>query len=78
VLSRDQSRGATAADFLPQQHPHHAVDATRDAAAASLVEQYGATGADVLALCPNGTVLVNPSEVALATLSSAFSTPPRH
>jgi thioredoxin reductase (NADPH) len=46
--------------------PHQVVDTTHDAAAASLQEQYGATNADVLALCPNGTVLVNPSEVALA------------
>jgi len=54
-------------NFLTRNsHPHQAVDATRDAAAASLLEQYGATVADVLALCPNGTVLVNPSEVALA------------
>ncbi len=54
-------------NFLTRNgHPHQAVDATRDAAAASLLEQYGATVADVLALCPNGTVLVNPSEDALA------------
>jgi thioredoxin reductase (NADPH) len=46
--------------------PHQTVDATHDAAAASLLEQYGVTVADVLALCPNGSVLVNPSEIALA------------
>ena len=54
-------------NFLSRNgHPHQAVDATHDAAAASLLEQYGATVADVLALCPNGTVLLNPSELALA------------
>ena len=31
-----------------------------------MLEQYGATDADVLALCPNGFVLLNPSENALA------------
>ncbi len=54
-------------NFLSRNgQPHQTVDATHDAAAASLLEQYGATAADVLALCPNGSVLVNPSEVALA------------
>jgi len=47
-------------------HPHQAVDAAGCAASASLFEQYGAKLGDVLALCPNGSVLVNPSEAALA------------
>ncbi len=38
----------------------------QDAAAAALVEQYGAAAVDVLAVCPNGSVLLNPSELALA------------
>ena len=46
--------------------PHHVVDPSHDAAAAALAEQYGATLADVLAVCPNGSVLLNPSELALA------------
>ena len=46
--------------------PHQVVDPAGCAASKSLLEQYGAAPADVLALCPNGTVLVNPSEAALA------------
>ena len=47
-------------------HPHQVMDAVRDEGTAALLSQYGATAADVLALCPNGSVLVNPSEAALA------------
>lgn len=47
-------------------HPHQVIDAAHDATTAALLSQYGATTADVLALCPNGSVLLNPSEVALA------------
>lgn len=46
--------------------PHHVVDPAHDAAAAALADQYGAALADVLAICPNGSVLLNPSELALA------------
>ena len=44
--------------------PHHVVDATQDADAAALLEQYGE--AQVIAVCPGGAVLINPSEDALA------------
>ncbi|MET0542511.1 MAG: FAD-dependent oxidoreductase [Variovorax sp.] len=44
--------------------PYHVVDATQDADAAALLEQYGEAG--LLVVCPNGSVLVNPAEVALA------------
>ncbi len=47
-------------------HPYHAIDPTQDADAAALLEQYGAADADVLAVCPDGSVLVSPSEDALA------------
>ena len=54
-------------NFLSRNaQPHHVVDPTHDATAAALVEQYGAVLADVLAVCPNGSVLLNPSEFALA------------
>ena len=46
-------------------HPYQVLDAVEDAAAA-LLRQYGATGSDVLALCPGGSVPLNPSEAALA------------
>ena len=45
-------------------HPYNLVDADSDADAAALLEQYGAC--QVLAVCPNGSVLINPSEDALA------------
>ncbi|MDQ2963245.1 MAG: FAD-dependent oxidoreductase [Pseudomonadota bacterium] len=46
--------------------PHQVVDPTQDGAAAALLEQYGAALADVLVVCPDGAVLLNPSEDALA------------
>jgi thioredoxin reductase (NADPH) len=47
-------------------HPHQVVDATQDSDAAALLEQYGAALADVLVVCPDGSVLLSPSEDALA------------
>lgn len=47
-------------------HPHQVMEAVQDPATAALLTQYGATASDVLALCPNGSVLLNPSEAALA------------
>ena len=44
--------------------PYHVIDATDDPRAATLVEQYGQ--GQPLAVCPDGTVLVNPSDDALA------------
>jgi thioredoxin reductase (NADPH) len=61
------------ADMLRLQHflrsngePHHAVDASQDATAAALMEQYGAAADEPLAVCPDGSVLLNPSDTALA------------
>lgn len=45
-------------------HPYHVVDATQDADAAALLEQYGEV--DLLVVCPNGSVMANPTENALA------------
>jgi thioredoxin reductase (NADPH) len=54
-------------NFLTRNaRPHQVVDATRDANAAALLEQYGAALADVLVVCPDGSVLLNPTEDALA------------
>jgi len=46
--------------------PHQVVDATQDRDAAALLEQYGAALADALVVCPDGSVLLNPSDDALA------------
>jgi thioredoxin reductase (NADPH) len=54
-------------NFLSRNgRPHQVVDTTQDGAAAALLEQYGAALADVLVACPDGSVLLNPSEDALA------------
>jgi thioredoxin reductase (NADPH) len=46
--------------------PHHVMDIATDADAAALLEQYGAAAGEALAVCPNGTVLLNPTENELA------------
>ena len=46
--------------------PHQVVDATQDSDAAALLEQYGAGLADVLVVSPDGSVLLSPSEDAVA------------
>jgi len=46
-------------------HPYQVVDGKRDDAAAAMLEQYGAAADAVLVVCPNGSVLVDPSEDAL-------------
>ena len=47
-------------------HPHHVVDAAQDGDAAALLERQGATAAEVLVVCPDGSVLRNPTEEVLA------------
>ncbi len=47
-------------------YPHHVMDATTDADSAALLEQYGAAAGDVLAVCPDGSVLLNPLDNELA------------
>ena len=47
-------------------YPHQVMEPEHDATTAALRAQYGAQTRDVLALCPNGSVLLNPSESALA------------
>jgi thioredoxin reductase (NADPH) len=54
-------------NFLSRNaRPHQIVDATQDSDAAALLEQSGAALADVLVAFPDGSVLRNPSEDALA------------
>ena len=47
-------------------HPHSVVAADQDSGAAALMEQSGAANADALVVCPDGAVLVNPTEEVLA------------
>jgi thioredoxin reductase (NADPH) len=46
--------------------PYHVVNADADAGATALMEQYGAAAGDALAVCPDGTVLLSPSDDGLA------------
>jgi thioredoxin reductase (NADPH) len=52
-------------NFLQRNgHPYNVVDATQDADAQALLEQYGE--AELLVVCPDGSVVSNPSQNALA------------
>lgn len=55
-------------NFLTRNgQPHHVIDPETDKDAADLVARYSPTRAELpLVVCPNGTVLRNPSETALA------------
>ncbi|MGG3810095.1 FAD-dependent oxidoreductase [Methylorubrum rhodesianum] len=55
-------------NFLSRNaYPHQVLDPAQDRDAATLVEQYDAKAADLpLSVCPNGSVLKNPSEAELA------------
>jgi thioredoxin reductase (NADPH) len=46
--------------------PYHVIDVGHDDSASAMMEQYGAAAGDVLAVCPDGSVLLNPTEDALA------------
>src|SRR4051795_13508402 len=55
-------------NFLARNgQPHHLIDPAADKDAADLVARYAASRADLpLVVCPDGTVLKNPSETSLA------------
>ena len=46
-------------------YPHQVIHPRDDESAALMVEQYGAVEGQLLVVCPNGAVLVNPTEQAL-------------
>jgi len=55
-------------NFLQRNgQPHHVVTGDEDPVAAQLLVQYGAAVAEAVAVTPDGTVLVEPSETQLAT-----------
>lgn len=47
-------------------HPFHVIDSGGDADAMALLEQYGAAPGEPLVVCPDGSVLLNPDNTALA------------
>jgi thioredoxin reductase (NADPH) len=55
-------------NFLARNgQPHHVLDPAADTDAADIIARYSPTRAELpLVVCPNGTVLRNPSEIALA------------
>lgn len=57
-------------------YPYHLVDAAEDPDAAALLTQYGAC--KLLAVCPDGSVLVNPSDEALARCLGMVDTAERN
>ena len=58
-------------------HPHQVVDTRHDDASLALLEQYGATTGQALVICPNGSVLIDPSEAALGRCLGMLDTAPR-
>jgi len=59
-------------------YPHHVADPRQDAAAAAMLEQYGAGAGAVLAVCPNGSVLLNPTEATLGRCLGMLGNAPRN
>ncbi|MEO6749836.1 MAG: cyclic nucleotide-binding domain-containing protein, partial [Casimicrobiaceae bacterium] len=54
-------------NFLQRNgYPHQVIDASKEHDATALLEQYGAATDEVLVLCPDGSVLHDPSEETLA------------
>ena len=54
-------------NFLQRNgYPHQVIDASKEHDATALLEQYGAASDEVLVLCPDGSVLHDPSEETLA------------
>ena len=54
-------------NFLQRNgYPHQVIDASKEHDATALLEQYGAATDEVLVLCPDGSVLHDPSEDTLA------------
>jgi thioredoxin reductase (NADPH) len=63
--------------FKRNGHPYQVVDGKDDPAAAALLEQYGTSSREVLVVCPDGTVLLNPSEEALGRSLGMLDSLPR-
>ncbi len=62
----DSARFLGLRNFLQRNgQPHHVVDPADEGDTAALLEQYGAGADDVLVVCPDSTVLLNPTAVAL-------------
>ena len=47
-------------------YPHHVLQPKEEEAAAAMATQYASAEGEVVVVCPNGSVLVNPSESSLA------------
>lgn len=58
-------------------YPHQTLEGRDDAAAAALLQQYGVTAPSVLAVCPNGSMLVDPTENDLGRCLGMVDASPR-
>ena len=63
LIGQPQSAGVIRLQsFLSRNgYPHHVLDVAEDADAAALHQQYGAATGEVLTVCPDGSVLLNPT-----------------
>jgi thioredoxin reductase (NADPH) len=68
LIGQPQSAGVIRLQsFLNRNgYPHHVLDVAQDADAAALHQQYGAAAGEVLTVCPDGSVLLDPTETELA------------
>ena len=80
ILSpRDSADTLRLQSFLQRNgQPYHVVDSTRDADAAAFLEQYGAAPGEPVVVCPDGSVIVNPTNEALARCIGMVDTEERH
>jgi thioredoxin reductase (NADPH) len=58
-------------------HPYQVVDGKDDPAAAALLEQYGAGASALLVVCPNGSVLLDPSDEEMGRALGMLDSLPR-
>jgi thioredoxin reductase (NADPH) len=59
-------------------HPYHVVDAAHDNDGAAALEQYGAALDDVVVICPDGSVLLTPTEHEVARCLGFLDAEERH
>ncbi|MFA9439643.1 FAD-dependent oxidoreductase [Uliginosibacterium sp. sgz301328] len=66
-------------NFLQRNgQPHHLIDIAGDANAAALLERYAADAGALIAICPDGSVLVDPDENGLARCMGMIDMRERH
>lgn len=65
-------------NFLQRNaQPYHVIGAGEDDVGIQLLKQYGATVSDALVVCPDGTILLNPTDETLARALGMVDSEPR-